>query len=259
MIWRIPAAVLLLLPTLTLANPADDAWNAYLAGRFDQVARIAESSSSDSSLTSHDRGRILSALGCSQAMQGHSAEATSSFLLALKWDSSIKFREDDLPPPAWRIYKQTHDQFVAAPVSIVAAPQVPQSRLPDTVKVTVREPVSHSREAVLRSLLWPGWGHLTEHDSRGAWLAAAEGVLVAGTIMSGVASNNARERYLKATAGSIASDRYDRYNNYYRLTWGIGVGAAALYFVAQYDFFSRPPLLAMSLEPGRGIVLSARF
>ena len=102
-------------------------------------------------------------------------------------------------------------------------------------------PVVRRPSVVVKSLLYPGWGHLSEGRRRGTLFAGVEAVWLTGWILSAVAADNARDEYLQARSPEQISERYDRYNNYWRLAWGFGLAALATYIVAQFDFFTTPP------------------
>jgi len=236
----------LLLTVLNAApDPAAEAWQAWLAGDFVRVERLAALSSADTALTSQQRARVGLALGCSEAMRGREAAATSAFGGALELDAFEGLTQADLPPPAWRLFeplraKRLRELNAASSPSLPMAPYqaAALSAAPDTVRLY--QPLYHRRSAAVQSLVFPGWGHLAEKRSRGWLLAASEAAALAGFVWSFTAAGSARDDYLNARGDAI-DDRYDRYNRYYRLTWGFGIASAAIYLYTQADFFIAPP------------------
>lgn len=254
-------ALTLFMPISTLlANPADLAWEAYLAGDFDSVEFIVSSSISDSALTFQDQARLYLALGCSDAMQGRDRTASAAFEQSLLLDPENKLTAADIPPPVWRLYQPVLKRLTTDSRStIINLPEESQTNLNSAQRDTVVKyiGVAHSSPAIVKSLVFPGWGHYTEERGRWKLFASAELLLVAGWVVMWDQSSRAHDSYISETNPTKMSDAYDKYNQMYRLTWGVGVAALANYFIAQWDFFSAPPPVELGIKqsPTNGLML----
>lgn len=256
--------------TGALAGPAEEAWNAFLSGDFNRVAQIVSATERDTSLTAGERARLYFALGCGEAMRGREAPARGAFRLALSLDATLSYAEAELPPPVWKLYSPLQEAvsrlsgdllLPASPTRQSVSPLADGSDKPtarDTVRITL--PVMHSRWAVAQSLLCPGWGHLSEGNRRGYWFAGAEALLVLGWGAAARASRDAEDDYLKARSAADLSRTYERYNDRHRLAWGLGLAAAGVYLVAQWDFFTMsPPSSVVSGSAPRGAAISCQW
>jgi len=246
--------VTFLVPLTLWAGPADEAWNAWLTGDFDLVARIAETSGGNLSLPQAERAKIYLALGCSEAMRNRNEAAGVAFYRALELDSTLRPSQEELPPPAWILFSTASQKFAYR----IGQESVEEVLVQHGDKVSTATGYGWQRSSVAKSLIFPGLGHVSRGERRGYWIAGAEACLVGGWILSAAASSSARGEYLKTRDNNELSDKYSKYNTYYRMSWGFGLSAVALYIGAQYDFFTTiPPIrLGVSLEERPTVSLS---
>ena len=71
--------------------------------------------------------------------------------------------------------------------------------------------------------------------------------MVSGWVMAMQTANDAHDDYLRARSLDDMSGDYDRYNRYYQVSWGLGIGVVATYIIAQFDFFSGDPPVSVSI------------
>ncbi|NQT34553.1 hypothetical protein HQ587_05140 [bacterium] len=245
MIVRITILSLILIASSLRAGPAEEAWEAYLAGDFELVERIVIKAKDDIDLDSTQLGKLHLALGCSQAMRGMDAAAMTSFEMALLFDRSIDLSPTDLPPPVWKLFKPVHDRMLlyasTLPTGVeITDPKFSDERLRiDTLLIV--EPLIHEPSATLKSLVFPGWGHLSEGRNSGFLFTGIEAAALTGLLISTLAADRARDDYLTARSEPEISDRYSTYNRYYQLSWGFALIAISNYLIAQVDFFTTSP------------------
>ncbi len=244
--------------TSLYAGPAEEAWEAYLAGDFDRVEQLVIEAASAETIDSTQLSGLYFALGCTDAILGRDSSAVTSFEIALLLDSSIDLSPVDLPPPVWKVYKPVRDRILKHQTEEADRQAIPEdsSRLMDLpAEIPTRidtafivKPVYRASSATIKSLIFPGWGHITEGKRKGYVFAGIEAIAVTGLIISALDANRARDDYLKARNPVEIADRYDSYNRSYQLTWGLAVIMAATYLIAQVDFFSAPPPYPVSLS-----------
>ncbi|MDP8237726.1 MAG: hypothetical protein P9X24_01435 [Candidatus Hatepunaea meridiana] len=259
MIFRITIPLLILISQSVNANPSEEAWEAYLAGDFDRVEQLVITARSDQSLSPEQRATLYMALGCADAMRGRDAAAITSFEMALLLDSSIKLSPADLPPPVWKLFKPAADRIsqnrsdIASQLSESENPKASVDEPPEkqdrdipsevviTDTITVVEPLHRKSSATIKSLVYPGWGHLAEDNRKGLIYAGIEAAAITCSIIFAIDASNARDDYMAVRDPEIISDRYNSYNRSYQLTWSFAALAAATYLTAQFDFFTTPP------------------
>ena len=105
--WSLLFVVILSVPALS--GPAEEAWEAYLAGDFETVEAIVTESVADTSIDIKAHARLYLVLGCSDAMRGRDRTAAAEFEQALILDPTIKLTAADIPPPVWRVFKTVWD------------------------------------------------------------------------------------------------------------------------------------------------------
>jgi len=250
MIPVIIAAFILLSTSTVKAEPADDAWEAYLAGDFDLVAEIVSVAIADPTISNKERARLYLAIGCSDAMRGRDASASAAFEQTLTLNPSLKLTAGDLPPPVWKLFQPVHDRLVERrAVDLIPADTLIRSIIPvppDTVRQLV--PFTRPIKTVLKSIAFPGWGHLSERRRRGLIFSGVEAIAIIGWVWATVNADQAREDYLRVVERDKMESSYDKYNRYYQLSWGLGITALATYIAAQVDFFAKPPPLSLSIQ-----------
>jgi len=244
------------------AGPAEEAWEAYLAGDFDRVEQLVIEVASAETIDSTQLSGLYFALGCSDAILGRDSAAVTSFEIALSLDPSIDLSPVDLPPPVWKVYKPVRDRILQRRSEKVDRqstltdssrradlPYEEHAEIPTRIDTAfIVKPVYRASSATLKSLVFPGWGHITEGKRKGYVFAGIEAVAVTGLIISALDANRARDDYLKARTPVEIADRYDSYNRSYQLTWGLAVIVAATYLIAQVDFFNSQPPCPISLS-----------
>ncbi|MFH0765936.1 MAG: hypothetical protein V2A61_05905 [Calditrichota bacterium] len=231
-------------------NPADQAWEAYLSGDFTLVDNIAAVSLNDSVLSPQAKSRIYIAWGCAEALRNRKAAAAAAFERAFNLNPDLHYTAADLPPPVWQVFQLVQERLgrrseptILPPIS---TPAIKEVIIHDTVRVNV--PVLHQPAAILKSLAWPGWGHIDEGKSRGWTLAAVQAGVTAGFIGSLWVTIETRDDYLSAREEGDITRKFNRYNDAYRAAWVLGAAALTSYLYTQWDFFSSlPPPLRVEL------------
>lgn len=252
------AYLLLLFPLQAYADTADDAWNAYLTGDFRRVEQLAITAGADTALAPDRRALIFFSLGSSYAMQNKDLAAYSSFKQAFQFDPLLRRNPIELPPPVWRVFKTVQDSITS--LDVTNSPKkaaIPVVTRIDTVRIM--QPTFLSKGAITRSLAFPGWGHIYENDRRGYKFLLGETILIAGFIYVIDQTDRAERKYLSAKTTPDISKYYNRYNSYYKLSWGLGTAVAAGYLIAQWDFFSRPLPIKVSSNFSDRLELSLNF
>ena len=229
---------------------------AYESFEYAEAIRLA-----DSVLTAGDSLPVPLRVDCylvrglAQYSLGEEEAARKSFLeiLVLKED----YRPDSIrvSPKIIRFFNSVKDDYdrVAArgrPGAVVLRDSVPQPVL----RTADRD--GRTRSALVRSLVLPGWGHLTlSHDTKG-WILASLGAATLGSMVASIVVTASRERtYLGASDPALIASAYDRYNAAYRVRNGLIAAYVVLYAYAQIDLLfisgaEDPDRTTLSLEGG---------
>jgi len=93
-----------------------------------------------------------------------------------------------------------------------------------------------ARGAMLRSFLFPGWGHAYISDNPKSWILLSVSVVSLGSMTYYIVRTAAREQdYLKETRPQLIEEKYDRYNASYRLRNALIITYAVLWLYSQVD------------------------
>ncbi len=231
------------------AGSTNEAWNAYLAGNFGQVEFLVADAINDTLLSEKELAQYYIALGCSDAMRGRNAGATTVFELALTLDPTIKLTASDLPPPVWKLYEPVRKripEYNNQEELSIDSVRYEKVIIQDTIKQFV--PIYRDKSTIAKSFICPGWGHLSEDRPRGYLFAGIGMVAVSGWIASAIITDNYRSDYLAARDPDDVSRKYSKYNDFYRLTWGIATVSVVNYLYTQIDLLGKPPPISLDLS-----------
>lgn len=107
----------------------------------------------------------------------------------------------------------------------------------DTVKITRQE--IDFKTALLRSALFPGWGHFTYNENKkGKWLTLGALLTLPPAVYYIWDSNRKEERYLNETDRTEIEKRYDSYNTSYRLRNIFLISYIGIWLYTQFDVFN---------------------
>jgi tetratricopeptide (TPR) repeat protein len=75
-----------------------------------------------------------------------------------------------------------------------------------------------SREAVIKSIIFPGWGQQCRNYSLKGWLLTSLGLLSLGSSVYFIIDSNQKEtNYINETDNALIQSKYDKYNKSYKL------------------------------------------
>lgn len=102
--------------------------------------------------------------------------------------------------------------------------------------------LTHERNTALaKSLLLPGWGHLSLGDNTKGWILTSAGVAALGSMIYFIVDANNRENdYLSEINSTQIQIKYDEYNKSYKIRNALIATYAAIWIYSQIDilFFS---------------------
>lgn len=94
--------------------------------------------------------------------------------------------------------------------------------------------------AAVRSMVWPGWGHLYKGEkTKGRILALAWGLSIAGTLGSHLARQNAQDKYLSETNPQNVQSRFDSFNNLHKVRNSLVILSTGIWLYSYWDALIR--------------------
>ncbi len=250
----------LFFPFSSFAGPAEDSWNAYLTGNFEEVQKIAFNVKSNRSISDSIKAETHIILGCSFALTGDTAAASRAFRASLTWNSALKRTAVELPPPAWKLFKPIRESI---PFPLESADSIDVERMTvfneagglnlpgDTIIITdtvfVSEFDPNNSNSMVKSFIFPGWGHLSQGNHSGYVFATVQLVTISAGIYFSLKSAGYRDDYLSARNVDVINESYEKYNRNYRLAYGFGIAALTNYIITQIDLQKYNSQLSISL------------
>ncbi len=165
--------------------------------------------------------------------------AKISFINILKIDSTYQFDSTDTSPKIITFYNQVKNEYQQI------LPRQKQYVKVDTVFVP--KPVNDNssmnifKQAMIRSVLIPGLGHLYLNENvKGTILTSLSVLTLSSSIYFIIDSNKKERQYLNAVDPNAIQDSYNKYNTSYKLRNFSLISFAAVWLYSQIDllFFS---------------------
>jgi hypothetical protein len=230
-------------PTASLS----DVRKAYEAFEYERVISISEQLlASPDTLSGSSRIALYTLNGVAHFIMGEEIQSEKSFIEVFKIESN--FTLDSI------LYSPKIVGFVdrvkkGLPQTAAIKQASDNRKVPvESTLVSYRHIFSRSFGGVVaRSLVLPGWGHLTIESSTKGWLlTAAAAIAVSSSVYYVIRTNKLEREYLNETDRQNIAAKYEDYNSAYK-TRNIALGAyAVVWTVAQLDllFFSHDEISA---------------
>jgi len=247
-----------------------DVWNTYMAGDFRRVNQQVIALSNSSAIRDRDKAILWLTLGCSEAMLGNTEHSAEAFTRSLGYHSDFGITSSDLPPPVWAIYQQVKQDYqIEIDNSIAQSDAVDvdsetltkiEGKLPIKSIHDVGKTIKHPyKSSAIKSVIFPGWGQLSDGRGSGKYIIATEIVLVTGFIVTAMQTSHAREDYLKERVPESIEDKYSKYNNLSRLSTALAFTSVGAYLLAQLDYFGKQNQSVISNGHQTQYLLSVSF
>ncbi len=204
----------------------DAIWEAYQQFEYEAARELARAAL-DAYEDPEDLAEVLVILGLISLSENRELEAELQFREALRLNRNVKLDPLLVSPKILDFFEE---------VKAGLAQTDPEESLdPGVVPRYVLVPDRRS-EAVLRSMVLPGWGQLYKGDrTKGIVLLGVWGLTAAGSLTAHVLRQQAQDTYLEAATSEEALDRYDTFNRRHKLRNALFLGAAGVWLVSYFD------------------------
>ncbi len=222
-------------------KPLKELRDKFEAFEYEKVVSQADSLlQNDVKLSDGERVEIYRMKGISLYTMNKGEDAKQSFVEILKLDSSFKLDSTNTSPKIITFFNK-----IKANIADSLTRRKLEASKVDTLYVTKKIPdIEHEailRQAMLRSVLLPGLGHLYLKQEAKGWILTSVGALSLGAaVYFSIDSNNKENKYLDETDPSLIPSLYSKYNTVYKLRNISIVTFAAVWLYSQIDilFFS---------------------
>jgi hypothetical protein len=188
-------------------NPINDLLSGYERGDYQQVAALAESLAVDTAgLDRDDLATLRTYRAFALVALGRDKEAEAQFTLLLRQRPATDLNPEFVSPKIIAVFKAA--QANSNRSGGVAAQIQP---------VLLKPPKPGKPGALLRTMLWPGWGQSYRGQAkRGRLFRIASLVAVTGLGAAELGTYFTHRDYLNARDGGRIGDTYVTYNHWYR-------------------------------------------
>lgn len=219
--------------TIKIASQLD---SLYEARNYDALETFAlRSLMLSDSLTTAERAILHKYLGLFYVIKGREPEGKKQFAQWLELDPAGYIDRFNYPPMIVRVYKEVKAEIES------------NKNLQPSVSGEKWEPQTSS---IIKSTFVPGWGQLTQHKNKKAFLFfISQTVSITGLIISAHNLVIANTNYQRETDVDRFDELYDKANNWNYARWFFALSSAAVYVLAQADFYLLPPQTNFSSYP----------
>jgi hypothetical protein len=224
-------SILFLMLVISLAHAADDNHidkidQAYKSFNYDEVIILCQKALQDTSQTNPDLlVDIYKYMGLSYYALGEMGPSYNKFYILLTLNSQYQLDPSRTPPKVLRFYDEIKATFKESPDKNTTAKS-------DTV-ILYNGP---EKLSLIYSFILPGSGHLREGFKTKGWILTSAALVTLGSSIYFIVETNNREKeYLNAIEKDIIEQKYQEYNDAYRLR-NISLGLfAGVWLYSQID------------------------
>lgn len=212
-----------------------------------------------SALNNDEIQQIYLLKGISHFSLSDERRARESFIELLKLDEEYEPDPVQVSPKIIRFFDDVKNEYE----QIVAEDSNKQITKTDTI--FVKEPVyveSNLKEVLVRSVVLPGWGHLYSGNKfKGVLLTTASVGLIGASVYYAIDARNKEKEYLSETQSKLIQQKYEDYNNSYKLRNIFLFSYLAVWLYSQSDilFFNTPDNLQLDLSSSDGESYNLNF
>ncbi len=165
------------------------------------------------------------------------SEAKDSFIEILKIDSTFNFDRARNSPKIVSFFDEVKADYLQ---HLLERQKYFDSVKKDTVYITRLVPDSQGnsslRNSLIRSIIFPGLGHLYKGEkARGILLTSLSAVTLASSIYFTIKSNRKEKEYLAETDKNLISSKYNNFNSAYEFKSASYFAFAAVWLYSQID------------------------
>lgn len=162
--------------------------------------------------------------------------ARNCFVQIVKLDEEFKPDTAAISPKIIDLFYQVKAELSVQPITIVRKPPKVVEALPLSDNSKEIEQWDKYKTALIKSVIFPGWGHLSLFNDTKAWVITSTSAAMVSTLVYSIFwTNNRENKYLNASTPAAIQDNYRSYNAAYKVRNSLLVGFAALWLYTQYD------------------------
>ena len=210
----------------------------YESFEYKEVVKLSDSLLTKSgTLIKSDLAEILMMKAVSHYALAEEPQTRKCFIDMLKMDRHLELDSEKVSPKIVSLFNDVKNDFIQA----IPEGQKFTDNKQDITNPLKDDPVSlklhDQKNSILRSFVFPGWGHLYSGDiTKGAIISSAALINLGAMIYFIIDANSKEKKYIGATSESIIKSSYDTYNRSYKTRNILISSMICIYAYAQIDF-----------------------
>ena len=220
--------------------------------RYSEVIATADSIlSQDSLLTSPNLIEISRMKAISHFSLAEELFARNCFNDILKIDPKFKLDPVQNSPKIISFFNQIKLDYLQS--QIILGDQSPvEQKINQSKKMFTLNPQKSMKSAMVKSMLFPGWGHINFDKKKSGILLISCTLSTLPLMVYYIFDTNKKEKdYLNETDFNEISNKYDDYNKSYKIRNGFITGYTLIWLYSQWDLFSNDSKeQKMIIQPG---------
>ena len=171
---------------------------------------------------------------------GESENTRKTFIEILKLNENFELSNISYSPKLVDFFHEVKAEFLDV-LKVNEEKYIQQKEVQPTVIDQTQLLTNERNTALAKSILLPGWGHLSLGDETKGWILTSAGVAALGSMIYFIVDANKKENdYLSEINSAQIQIKYDEYNKSYKIRNVLIATYAAIWIYSQIDilFFS---------------------
>ncbi|MCF6270159.1 MAG: hypothetical protein L3J41_10635 [Melioribacteraceae bacterium] len=184
--------------------------------------------------------------GISHYSLGESELVKSSFFEILNFDNNYKINPSQVSPKIIREFEKLRLEYERANIKTEFSSVVKTDTLYKVDTLLLKPNNKLYSETVIRSMAFPGWGHLySGNKTKGLILTAANSITLGSMLYFIYDTNQKKSSYLNEIDPALIDKKYNAFNTSYKIRNGLIAAYALLWIYTQIDilFISEIPFV----------------
>ncbi|MEJ2542505.1 MAG: hypothetical protein P8Y99_00390 [Calditrichaceae bacterium] len=221
------------------SHAVDDVATPFKSFKYSEVVSLADSIlSQDSLLTLNELLEIYRMKALSHFSLGEELYAKNCFTEILEIDPRFKLDPVQNSPKIISFFNQIKLDYLQNKITTNETTPVEQINEPIKTNFTLY-PQKSMKNAVIKSIVLPGWGHLYLGKKKSGILLMMGSAVTLPSMIYFIFDTNQKEKdYLNETNLDALQTKYDDYNQSYKIRNGLIAGYSLIWLYSQWNLFS---------------------
>ncbi len=213
----------------------------YESLEYDEVVSLAENILKTRNLSKSEMIEVYTMKAVSHYALSQESESKNSFIEILKLDRNFSPDPVNVSPKIISLFNEVKEEFLKSNIQTETVKEPEKELAKDSVLVVDKNLVlkekNEFKNYLLKSLILPGWGHLSYNvTSTKGWILTTASILNLGSLIYYILDTDKKEKdYLNQSDEMLIKTMYNKYNKSYKVRNILITSMAAIWLYAQAD------------------------